>query len=101
MGGTRGQAVGNDNYLKKHSEALVKDVGIEAACALTGKSKATLGRYYSDLAEQDDRANQLVGVLLGPGECQPQLRPVVGRLALGPLAGCHAGSLHAYTTRRS
>ena len=26
------------NYLKKHSEALVKDVGIETACALSGKS---------------------------------------------------------------
>ena len=44
-----------DGYLKKHTEALVKDVGIEAACALTGKSKATLGRYYSDASEHDDR----------------------------------------------
>lgn len=43
------------SYLKKHSEALVKDVGIEAACAVTGKSKATLGRYYSDADEHDDR----------------------------------------------
>jgi len=43
------------NYLKKHTEALVKDVGIEAACKLTGKSKATLGRYYSDHEEHDDR----------------------------------------------
>ncbi len=43
------------NYLKKHTEALVKDVGIEAACALTGKSKATLGRYYSDNEEHADR----------------------------------------------
>ncbi|MGB1235314.1 MAG: hypothetical protein ACPG5U_06260 [Planktomarina sp.] len=42
-------------YLKKHTEALVKDVGIEAACALTGKSKATLGRYYSDSDEHSDR----------------------------------------------
>ena len=42
-------------YLKKHTEALVKDVGIEAACELTGKSKATLGRYYSDNAEHIDR----------------------------------------------
>lgn len=42
-------------YLKKHTEALVKDVGIEAACALTGKSKATLGRYYSDNPEHRDR----------------------------------------------
>ncbi|WP_426032566.1 hypothetical protein [Cypionkella sp. TWP1-2-1b2] len=44
-----------ESYLKKHTEALVKDVGIEAACALTGKSKATLGRYYSDSGEHDDR----------------------------------------------
>lgn len=42
-------------YLKKHTEALVKDVGVEAACALTGKSKATLGRYYSDSDEHEDR----------------------------------------------
>ncbi|NUB44343.1 hypothetical protein GEU84_008110 [Fertoebacter nigrum] len=44
-----------ESYLKKHSEALVKDVGIEASCALTGKSKATLGRYYSEQDEHDDR----------------------------------------------
>ncbi|SLN65405.1 hypothetical protein PEL8287_03604 [Roseovarius litorisediminis] len=43
------------SYLKKHTEALVKDVGIEPACVLTGKSKATLGRYYSDHAEHADR----------------------------------------------
>lgn len=43
------------SYLKKHSEALVKDVGIETACELTGKSKATLGRYYSDADEHGDR----------------------------------------------
>lgn len=42
-------------YLKKHTEALVKDVGIEAACEITGKSKATIGRYYSDSDEHDDR----------------------------------------------
>jgi hypothetical protein len=42
-------------YLKKHSEALVKDVGVEEACKLTGKSKATLGRYYSDSDEHEDR----------------------------------------------
>lgn len=44
-----------NSYLKKHTEALVKDVGIETACALTGKSKATLGRYYSENQEHDDR----------------------------------------------
>jgi hypothetical protein len=43
------------SYLKKHTESLVKDVGIEAACELTGKSKATLGRYYADSAEHADR----------------------------------------------
>lgn len=46
---------GKASYLKKHTEALVKDVGIEAACELTGKSKATLGRYYSDTDEHADR----------------------------------------------
>ncbi len=46
---------GMGSYLKKHTEALVKDVGIEAACTLTGKSKATLGRYYSDSEEHSDR----------------------------------------------
>jgi hypothetical protein len=43
------------SYLKKHTEALVKDVGIESASEITGKSKATLGRYYSDSDEHDDR----------------------------------------------
>lgn len=46
---------GAGSYLKKHTEALVKDVGLEAACKLTGKSKATLGRYYSDSEEHSDR----------------------------------------------
>lgn len=46
---------GFNSYLKKHTEALVKDVGIENACKLTGKSKATLGRYYSDADEHADR----------------------------------------------
>jgi hypothetical protein len=43
------------NYLKRHSEALVKDVGIETAAKLCGKSKATLGRYYSDDPDHSDR----------------------------------------------
>ena len=46
---------GVGSYLKKHTEALVKDVGIEPACELTGTSKATLGRYYSDHEEHADR----------------------------------------------
>lgn len=44
-----------ESYLKKHTEALVKEVGVEAACALTGRSKATIGRYYSDQDEHGDR----------------------------------------------
>ena len=47
--------VGHSSYLKKHTETLVKDVGIEPACEFTGKSKATLGRYYSDHPEHSDR----------------------------------------------
>lgn len=43
------------SYLKKHTEALVKDVGVEAAAEISGKSKVTLGRYYSDHAEHADR----------------------------------------------
>jgi len=42
-------------YLKKHTEALIKDVGYEKACAVTGKSKATLGRYFSSAPEHSDR----------------------------------------------
>lgn len=42
-------------YLKKHTEMLVKDVGIEAAGALIGKSKATIGRYYASNDEHSDR----------------------------------------------
>lgn len=44
-----------ETYLKKHTESLVKDIGVEAACEITGKSKATLGRYYSDHPEHADR----------------------------------------------
>lgn len=46
---------GHSGYLKRHTEALVKDVGLEAACEITGKSKATLGRYYSDAPEHANR----------------------------------------------
>ena len=55
---------GIGSYLKKHTEALVKDVGIEPACALTGKSKATLGRYYSDNDEHADRFMPIDAVAL-------------------------------------
>lgn len=46
---------GINTYLKKHTEALVKDVGIKSACEATGKSKATLGRYYSEDSDHADR----------------------------------------------
>lgn len=46
---------GIGSYLKKHTEALVKDVGVENACEITGKSKATLGRYYSCNDEHTNR----------------------------------------------
>lgn len=46
---------GSHGYIKRHTEALVKDVGLEAACEITGKSKATLGRYYSDADEHSNR----------------------------------------------
>lgn len=42
-------------YLKRHTERLIKDVGYAAACDLTGKSKATLGRYFSEADEHADR----------------------------------------------
>lgn len=43
------------SYLRKHTEALVKDVGIVASAAAAGKSKTTLGRYYSSDPEHADR----------------------------------------------
>lgn len=55
FGGVRVLNMSIASYLKKHTETLVKDVGIEAACELTGKSKATIGRYYSDQDEHGDR----------------------------------------------
>lgn len=42
-------------YLKRHTERLIKDVGYAAACDLTGKSMATLGRYFSEADEHADR----------------------------------------------
>jgi len=43
------------SYLKHHTEALVKEVGIEAASQLSGRSKASLNRYYSSLPEHAER----------------------------------------------
>lgn len=72
------------NYLKKHTEALVKDVGIEPACELTGKSKATLGRYYSDHDEHADRFMPIDAVaLLEKASSYPHVTT-----ALAELNGC-------------
>jgi hypothetical protein len=43
------------SYLKKHTEALIKDLGFKRACEVTGKSKATLGRYFSPAVDHADR----------------------------------------------
>lgn len=51
-------------YLKKHTETQVKEVGIEQACEVTGKSKATLGRYYSDHEGHADRFIPIEAVAL-------------------------------------
>jgi len=42
-------------YLKRHTEALIKDIGYAKACEVSGKSKATLGRYASLAPENSDR----------------------------------------------
>lgn len=42
-------------YLKRHTEALIKDLGYAKACEVSGKSKATLGRYASSMDENADR----------------------------------------------
>jgi len=72
------------SYLKKHTEALVKAVGVEAACQVTGKSKATLGRYYSD---HDDR--------FMPVDAVAALEAAAGyphvTQALAELSGAHVG----------
>lgn len=34
-------------YLKRHTEALIKSMGYSKACHVSGRSKATLGRYAS------------------------------------------------------
>ena len=42
-------------YLKRHTEALIKELGYAKACEVSGKSKATLGRYASLMDENADR----------------------------------------------
>lgn len=81
------------SYLKKHTEALVKDVGIEAACALTGKSKATLGRYYSGAEEHADR--------FMPVDAVAQLEAAASfPHVTAALAELHGSSLAGFGTRK-
>ena len=69
-------------YLKKHTEALVKDVGIEQACEISGKSKATLGRYYSDHDEHSDRFMPVETVaLLEKASSYPHVTGALAELA--------------------
>ena len=42
-------------YLKRHTEALIKDIGYAKACEISGKFKATLSRYASSHDENSDR----------------------------------------------
>ena len=42
-------------YLKRHTEALIKSMGYARACEVSGRSKATLGRYASMATEDADR----------------------------------------------
>jgi len=42
-------------YLKRHTEALIKTLGYARACEVSGRSKATLGRYASMSSEDSDR----------------------------------------------
>ncbi len=44
-----------DTYLKRHTEVLIKSLGFAKACEVSGKSKATLGRYFSEASDHDDR----------------------------------------------
>ena len=46
-------------YLKQHTESLIKDIGYAKACEVSGKSKATLGRYAS---LQDENADRFIPV---------------------------------------
>jgi len=49
------ESAARGEYLKRHTEALIKDLGYARACEVAGKSKATLGRYASLAPENSDR----------------------------------------------
>ena len=42
-------------YLKRHTESLIKSLGVVRSAEAAGRSKTTLGRYYSESAEHADR----------------------------------------------
>lgn len=42
-------------YLKQHTDALIKSLGYARACEVSGRSKATLGRYASFSEDDADR----------------------------------------------
>ena len=42
-------------YLKRHTEALIKALGYARACEVSGRSKATLGRYSSLSTDDSER----------------------------------------------
>ena len=42
-------------YLKRHTEALIKALGYARACEVSGRSKATLGRYASLSSDDSER----------------------------------------------
>ncbi len=52
---TKPDSTAAGEYLKWHTEALIKDLGYLKACEVAGKSKATLGRYASLAPENEDR----------------------------------------------
>ena len=55
MNGDAKDIAARGEYLKRHTEALIKDLGYARACEVAGKSKATLGRYASLAPENADR----------------------------------------------
>ena len=90
------QTVGS--YLKKHSEALFKDGGIENACTITDKSKALLGRYYSDNPERYDRDMPIDAVAaLEKTASFPQVIPALSEVIGATLSrNCRESSSEEY-----
>ena len=76
-------------YLKLHTEALIKDLGYARACSVSGKSKATLGRYASLADENADRYIPVNVLLDGGFDLTPYLASnsclVVTNDTVGPL----------------